>query len=260
MILRGSLMAVGVAGLMAVFLFGQDKPARLTFDVESIHPSPADEQGGGIRALTGGQAYTARNAPVKLIISLMYKVPMRQISGGPDWLNSDRWDIDAKADKPYNLDDLHTMFQNLLVDDFKLKFHIETREGPVYALLIDKTGLKMKANDKPQDYEIPVQGPPAAIVGKRVPMEYLSWWLGQQLQNDGRPVVDRTGLTGNFDFALSFTPELPPGINKDNLPPGFLDHPSIFEAVKQDLGLRMEPQKGPVPYYVIDHVEKPAAN
>ena len=73
-------------------------------------------------------------------------------------------------------------------------------------------------------------------------------------------MIDKTGLDMNYDFALSFTPELPPDFPKENLPPGFLDHPSIFDALRQQLGLKLEAQKGPVEYYVIDHVEKPAEN
>jgi uncharacterized protein (TIGR03435 family) len=77
---------------------------------------------------------------------------------------------------------------------------------------------------------------------------------------DERRVIDKTGLTGNYDFTLSFLPELPPDFNKDNLPAGLLDRPTIFDALKQQLGLKLEAQKGPVEYYVIDHVEKPAGN
>jgi uncharacterized protein (TIGR03435 family) len=152
------------------------------------------------------------------------------------------------------------MFQNLLADEFKLKFHKETKEGPVYALMVDKAGVKMKVNESAQDYEIPIGGGPDGVIGKRVPMQYLCYFLVQVLRNDDRPVIDKTGLTGNYDFTLSFAPELPPNFPKENLPPGFLDRPTIFTALKEQLGLRLEPQKGSVEYYVIDHVEKPAAN
>jgi uncharacterized protein (TIGR03435 family) len=149
----------------------------------------------------------------------------------------------------------------MLADEFKLKFHKEIKEGPVYALTIDKAGLKMKVNESPQDFEIPVKGGGGGVtVGTRVPMEYLTWFLGQVLQREERPVINRTGLTGNYDFTLSFAPELPPGFPKENLPAGFLDRPNIFDALRQQLGLRLDAQKGPVEYYVIDSVEKPAAN
>jgi uncharacterized protein (TIGR03435 family) len=186
---------------------------------------------------------------------------MRQISGGPDWLNTDRWDIEAKADHGgYNIDELHTMFQNLLADEFKLTFHKETKEGPVYALMVDKAGSKMKVNASAEDFNIPINGGPAGISGTRVPMQYFCWWLGQQLQQEERPVIDKTGLDKHYDFNLSFAPELPPNFPRENLPPGFLDRPNLFDALKQQLGLKLEPQKGPVEYYVIDNVQKPAAN
>jgi uncharacterized protein (TIGR03435 family) len=255
-------------GLISIALvYGQEKPTRLAFDVTSVKPSgpPKIGEGGGIRALPGGQEYSARGVPVDLMISLMYKIPMRQITGGPDWIHTDRWDVDAKADHPgYTLDDLHTMYQNMLADEFKLKFHKETKEGPVYALTVDKSGLKMKVNQTPEPFQIPISGGPDGVTGTRVPMQYLTWWLGQQLQQDGRPVINKTGLDGNYDFKLSFLPELPPNFNRDspppNLPPGFFDRPNLFDALKQQLGLKLEPQKGPVEFYVIDHAEKPAAN
>lgn len=89
-------------------------------------------------------------------------------------------------------------------------------------------------------------------------MEYLTWWLGQILQQDGRPVIDKTGLEGNYDFTLTFAPPLPPDFPQDRLPPGFADRANIFQALKEQLGLRLETQKGPVEYFVIDSAEKPA--
>jgi len=248
--------------ILAAVVYGQDKPARLTFEVASIKPFKPGERGGGIKPKSAGQGYDAVGVPVRLIISLMYRMPIGHITGGPGWLDSDLWTIDAKADRAYNTDDLHTMFQNLLADEFKLKFHKETKEGAVYALMVDKGGTKMKVNDSPQDFEIPIGGGRGGVVvGKRVPMEYLCYWLGlNPLRNEDRPVIERTGLTGNYDFTLSFLPELPPGFDRANIPPEFLDRPNIFDALRQQLGLKLEPQKGPVVYYVIDHVEKPAEN
>jgi uncharacterized protein (TIGR03435 family) len=243
------------------FLHAQEKSPRLTFEVASIKLAKPGDAAGGIKAMPGGEEYIAQNAPVKLMIALMYKIPMRQISGGPDWLATDLYAIDAKADHSYNIDDLHIMFQNLLADEFKLKFHKEIKEGNVYALTIDKSGLKMKENTGDQNFNIPVTGNVAAgFTGERVNMQYLCWWLGQALQNSERPVVDQTGLTKNYDFKLTFIPELPPNVSPETIPAEILNRPTLFEALKQQLGLRLDPQKGPVEYYVIDHIERPAGN
>jgi uncharacterized protein (TIGR03435 family) len=262
MMRRFSCMLAVVLGLISVSLArGQDQPARLTFDVASIRLSQPGARGGQIKALPGGNGYTAQNIPVKLMISLMYKVPMRQIADAPDWLTSETYDVEARADHAYSLDDLHLMFQNLLADRFNLKFHKEIKEGPVYALTVDKSGLKMKVNDSDQNFAIPINGgPDYKMVGTRVPMQYLCWWLGQQLQHDERPVIDRTGLDKNYDFTLAFAPELPPDFPRENLPPELLDRPTLIDAVQQQLGLKLEAQKGPVEHYVIDHVERPSAN
>jgi uncharacterized protein (TIGR03435 family) len=153
------------------------------------------------------------------------------------------------------------MFQNLLADRFNLKFHKETKEGPVYVLSVDPTCLKMKPDGAGQKLDIPIHfGKDGTAIGTGVPMQYLTWWLGQLLQNDARPVIDRTGLARSYNFTLSFMPQLPPDGAKDSLPPELRDRPSIFDALKQQLGLKLEPQRGPVDHYVIDHVDKPSEN
>jgi uncharacterized protein (TIGR03435 family) len=235
---------------------------RLTFDVISIHPAgqPVQGQRCFTNSLKGADGYQVRCMPVKNMMSLMYKIPERQITGGPAWLNDERFDIDAKADKAYSLDDLHTMFQNMLADRFGLKFHTEKKEGNIYALTIESSGLKMKPNTDPEPFQIPFLGGPAGFTGTRVPMQYLCWQLGQFLQTDERPVINMTGLTGNYDFKLVFLPELPPGVDKDQLPAEIRDRPNLFTALREQLGLKLTAQKGPVTYIVIDHIDKPSEN
>ncbi len=256
-----SLLIAAITILLTAPAHAQNPPSRLTFDVASIKLANDETRNGMIKATPGGHGYTAHNINVRTMISLMYKIPARQIKGGPDWLDSDRYDVEARADKPYNLDDLHTMYQNLLTDRFNLKFHKETKEGPVYALTLDTPGSKMKVDDSPQDFKIPITfSADGSAVGVRVPISYLAWWLGQQLQNDARPVVDMTGLDKNYDFTLTFMPVLPPDVQKETLPTELQNRPSIFEAVKQQLGLKLTAQKGPVEYYVIDHIDRPSDN
>ena len=247
--------------LLGTFLLAQTAAApRLPFDVISIHPADPNAQGGRIKPIPGDHGYTATNIPVRLMIALMYKIPARQIEGGPEWLDTERFDVEARSDGAYSVDDLHTMYQNLLADRFGLRFHHETREGNIYALTVDPSGLKLKPNTSPENDKIPVNGPPAHVTGTRVPMVYLTWFLSQALQDDARPVVNQTGLTGNYDFVLSFRPILPPDAPPDALPPEARDLPTLFEALPAQLGLRLTATRGPVDHMVIDHIDKPTPN
>jgi uncharacterized protein (TIGR03435 family) len=258
MIRRVRALLFTLAVVSAIPLVAQS--TRLTFDVASIHPAKPDQINGGIKPIPGGHGYTARNITVKLMISLMFKVPERQIRGGPDWLENDRWDIEARADGSYSIDDLHTMCQNLLADRFQLKFHKEPQTGNIYALTVDPSGLKLTPNTGAQHYSIPMNGGPAHTVGIAVPMNYLVWWLGQTLRDGGRPVVDQTGLTGYFDFILYFQPILPPDETVDSLPPELRDLPTIFTALRDQLGLKLTPTKGSFDIFVIDHIERASDN
>ncbi|MGA3237572.1 MAG: M56 family metallopeptidase [Bryobacteraceae bacterium] len=257
-----TVLALGspLAFIAAAAHLQQKMPARLTFEAASVKPSAPGSHAGPIRALPGGDGYTVQDATVKLMISLIYKVPMRQIKAGPGWLEADGYDIEAKADHAHSLYDLHAMFRNLLADRFHLKFHKEIKQGPVYALKVDASGSKMKVDESPERYDYPIQitgGKGWLVEGKRISMEYFCWWLGQGLQRDGRPVIDKTGLDKNYDFKLIFAP---PGVPMGNLPAELRGRPSIFNALREQLGLTLQAEQGPVEYFVIDHVEKPAAN
>ncbi len=249
------ILALGLS--IATLAVGQEK--RLTFEVASIKPTKSVSGLGGIRVMPGGQEFVTQGATLRFMLGFMYWVPQRHVTGGPAWIDTDPWDIAAKADRPHDLEDLREMFRNMLDDEFKLKLRKEVKEGPVYALTVEKSGLKMKRNELPWDFEISVkQGPGGVTVGKRVSIQRLCYQLEQILQRDDRPVIDRTGLPGYYDFTLAFRPELPPGFDKDKLPEAMRDRPSIFDALRQQLGLKLEAQKGPVDYYVVEHVEKPS--
>ncbi len=225
----------------------------LAFEMAVVKASdPNAQAGGGIRPLAGGQTYVATNVPLRTMIRLMYSINDSQIQGGPDWMNTERYDVRGKAEKASNIDELHEMFQTLLADRFQLKFHKETKQLPVYELKVDKPG-KMTVNESPQQFEIPMRfAGRGKAVGQRVPMSYLCWFLSQQLN---RQVLDKTGLDKNFDFTLEFVPEnaRPEG----GEPP---DGPTIFTALKEQLGLKLESTKGPVEVFVIDSAAKPAEN
>jgi uncharacterized protein (TIGR03435 family) len=210
--------------------------------------------------MPGGQGYIATNVPVKVMIELMYHLNDRQVSGGPGWLDTDLFDIEAKADAPHNVDDLHTMFQNLLVDRFNLKFHKETRTLPAYELVVDKSGPKLKENLNPETFDIPIRGAGRGkIAATHCSMSYLAWNLALRLD---QPVIDQTGLGKFYDFSLEWAPELPPGAPGGGADAGLpaATGPDLFTAVREQLGLKLESHKGPVEVMVIDHIEKPSEN
>ena len=274
-LVRSWVMAKRIASpliaLISAFLvlctvgFAQEKTEakpRLEFEVASIRPAKPGSQGGGIKPLPGGQTYVATNVPVRLIILLMYHLNNSQVSGGPSWLGSDLYDIEAKADGPHSVDELHVMFQHLLEDRFKLQYHKETKILPCYALELEKSGSKLTENHSPESFDIPIQPLGfGSIQAKHSSMSYFSWFLSQNLN---KPIADQTGLAGFYDFKLNWTPELPPGVAERvaaegrTLPPA--NGPDIFTALREQLGLRLDSQKGPVEVMVIDHVERPSEN
>jgi uncharacterized protein (TIGR03435 family) len=248
-------MTIAISLMFAAVSTAQEK--RLTFEVTSIKPSKPGTPGGLMRVMPGGKEFITQGVSLRFMIAFMYWVPLRQVTGGPSWLDSDLWDIAAKADRPHELDDLRAMFRNMLADEFKLKFRKDVKEGPVYALSVDKSGPRMKRDEEPWDFDVSIKaGPGGALVGKRVPIQRICFQLQQILQRDQRPVIDKTGLPGYYDFSLAYRPELPPGFDPSNIPQEIMDRPTIFDAVREQLGLKLEAQKGPVEYYVIQNVEK----
>ena len=239
----------------------QDNPARLLYDVASVKPSEPGAPEGEVDSLPSGIGYNAKRVSIKDMLSVMYRIPGRQIVGGPEWMSTEKFDVEARADRPYSIDDLHIMFQNLLADRFNLRLHKQVRVGPVYVLTVAKSGLKMTPVDPGIDRHNPVTtNGDNVTTGDRVPLNYLCFWLGQNLQNDQRPVIDKTGLTGTYNFTMSFRPQLPPDVSDEGMSPDIQNLPTIFDAMRDQLGLNLVPQKGPVEFLVIDHITKPSAN
>jgi uncharacterized protein (TIGR03435 family) len=173
--------------------------------------------------------------------------------------------MDAKAEKASTIAELHTMLKNLLAERFHLQFHYETKERPVYVLSIDKAAKNLtphpagtagdptiaRASEKPLHPKWTMTA---------VSMDYFAYGLDFIMD---RPVIDRTGLKGDFDFTVRYTADLPPGVTENTIVNGApLDTsgPDIFEALREQLGLRLDPREGPVQHMVIDRVEKPSAN
>jgi uncharacterized protein (TIGR03435 family) len=265
---RGAMRRAAVCILMAVPLLSQG-PARLPpdlkFDVASFKPSTAQGGSGGIRPAPGGQRYVATNCTIKLMIQVAFRLRPEQVVGGPAWLGEDRYDMEAKAEKPSTSEELRSMLLNLLAERMNLKYHGEKREMAVYALSLGKSGARLTPHEAAnsgepwidQSFEKPLH---LKMKATSVTLDYFVFRLAQMLD---RPVIDLTGLRGSYDFNLAYTRELPPGFpegGKINGEDPDTSGPPIFEAVKQQLGLELKPQKGAVDVIVIDHAEKPAAN
>jgi uncharacterized protein (TIGR03435 family) len=269
------VLRFAVAALILGGLAGAQAPAPvppdLKFEVATIKPSPPLQPNtpgfAGIRPAPGGQRYLANQCTVKTMLTVAYHVKVEQIVGGPEWLGSDRFEMNAKAEKPSSIDELHVMLVNLLNERFHLKFHHETKELPVYALSVDKDGAKLPApqtggEDAGKSWieQEPVNFPQMKWHATSSTMDYFVFRLSQILD---RPVIDLTKLPGAYDFDLSFTRELPPGMPENamvNGAPIDTSGPTIYEAVRKQLGLKLDRQKGPVDIIVIDHAEKLAEN
>jgi uncharacterized protein (TIGR03435 family) len=283
-----AVMVSAILLVMAAYgMFGQsaDSPR---FEVASIKVETSAVPRHIVRPLPGGGLHT-ENASVRMLMQNAYGLQSFQLAGGPGWIDSDGYDIDAKAGGNANQRQMWLMLQSLLEDRFKLKVHRETKELPVYALTTAKNGLKLPrpteggcASPTPDTStagwaggRMPVPGegrPPMAICGSvnvllrpsgarmqggHIPMPELIRMLSMVL---GSTVIDKTGFTELFDVRLDFlpdetTPALPP-------PPGAADDPgaSILIALQEQLGLKLESTKGPVAVLVIDHVERPTEN
>jgi bla regulator protein blaR1 len=256
----------------------------LKFEVASIKPSDPSERGTIIQFAPGGRL-VVKNAPLKSLVTLAYDVQDFQISGGPTWVSTARYDVTAKADAVTAEDDPHKIktdeqrekfqqrqrmrIQALLADRFQLKIGRTTKELPIYALKVAKNGPKLqesKEEDGNQFQGVRMSRPGDVTAGK-VGMQFLTRILAHSV---GRPVIDQTGLTGKYDFKLEWTPDQNqpgglggPGPGPDGAlrpPPVDPNGPSIFTAIEEQLGLKLESQKGPVEMLTIDAVEKPSEN
>ena len=227
------------------------------FEVASVKPARPDVTE---RSLTHnpGARLTTSNATVKMLIMLAYQVMPDQISGGPNWLETDGFDIDAKgADSKATQEQFRQMIQSLLNDRFQLRVHRSTKELSIYALVLAKNGPKL-VEAKGDDPEVSMRiERPGQMTGVKATMAMLATALSRPLQ---RKVVDETGLKGAYNFKLQFVPDRNASKPGDDgvIPPN--DGPSIFKALQEELGLNLKATKGPVDVLVIDHAEKPIPN
>jgi bla regulator protein blaR1 len=277
-----------------------DAGGKMKFDVASVKPNTADPTptnvnsnmalGPGDYYSSTGGLFSATNLPLYTYIAFAYKLSANQgrvlREQIPKWVLSNRFDIQARAQGSPTKDQMRLMMQSLLADRFKLVMHGETRQLPVYGLVLDKAGklgpgLQPHSDSDPCSTDpgpmpaagsaIPeavvacggIQAMPGSVPGRmalgarKVTMELFANSL-PGLGNVDRPVLDKSGLSGMIDLHIEFTPQVngppPPNFQPDP------DGPTFLEALKEQLGLKLEPQTGPVDVLVLDHVEEPSAN
>jgi uncharacterized protein (TIGR03435 family) len=200
-----------------------------------IHPASS-----GIKTNHG--RLTATNVTLKRCIMGAYGLGPNQIAGGPDWLDSDRFDIEAKSDRPEDGDgELMARLRTLLAERFKLAVHRETRTISAYELELAKNGPKL---EKAEDEQARTNSGRGLIDASAITMTRFAEVLSRQM---ALPVVDNTGLQGAFNLKLQWTPEIDNGL-------------SIFTAIQEQLGLRLQSRKTPVENLVVDRAEKPSEN
>jgi bla regulator protein blaR1 len=251
--------------------------AQLTFEVASIKPADPDTRGSSIQLVPGG-GLNVTNIPLRTMIALANGVREFQVSGGPGWVGTERFDVTARVAPAATKgqEDLAKMNEGqfktvrdqsnerlraLLADRFQLIVHKETKDQPIYALVVSKSGAKLQ-EVKEAEARRGMRIGRGRAEGFGISIEMLAQDLSSLME---RPVVDKTELTGKYDFVLEWTPDLADartqgfgdGITSPAPAPG---GPTIFTALQEQLGLRLESQKGPIENIVIDRVEKPSEN
>jgi uncharacterized protein (TIGR03435 family) len=281
-LLAAAFTAVSVFGLSAQQ--APESSTSTTFEAASIKSNKSGDGSAFVRRQPGGR-FDAVNVATRFLITFAYQLQPFQLAGDPDWVKNDRFDVIAKmeGDPPptppgAGPDPMMLAVRALLADRYKLVMHTETRDLDTYELVMARPGgkpgpaLKPAAGDCAAELKSgrrggPPPGPDDPVTcGSRqgfgkirfggMPLSVFANGISGQL---GRMVIDRTGLTGNWDFELTFAPErplgaLPPGVE---LPPVDPNAPTLFTAVQEQLGLKLESAKGPVEVWVIDNIEKP---
>lgn len=237
--------------------------ANPEFEVATIKPSKPDQQGKGF--MVKGREFDTMNTSLIDLITFAYGIHPKQIVGAPDWAGTDKYDLTAKPDGEGQPNDKQwkTMIQKLLADRFKFTFHHDKRELPVYTLVVAKGGSKMtKSEGDPNGLPSLFFHGLGDLPGRNATVADFAGVMQTAVLD--RPVVDQTGLTGRFDFTLKWTPDesqfgglgikVPPPSDKPDAPP------NLYQAIQEQMGLKLDPVKAPADVLVIDHVEKASAN
>ena len=238
--------------------------AAPSFEVATIKPVEHDAKAGRYIVMQGTNRFVEKDYTLKLLIAAAYDLNPREISGGPGWVDSDHYDILAltPGEKRPNHDEQMAMLRSLLADRFKLRFHREQKEFSIYELEVARDGPKLKPSTAPES------DPPALIStvypqrihlpARNATMTDFTSLLQRALLD--RPVVDKTGLTGRYDFDLDWAPDETQFGGEVPVAPSDAQSPPFFTAIQEQLGLKLEAKRGPAEALVVDSVERPSAN
>ncbi|MGD0796370.1 MAG: TIGR03435 family protein [Acidobacteriaceae bacterium] len=248
-------------------------PPHIGFDVVSVKPNRTDTSHPG--SMIRGDGFDAENITPVWVLYWAFDCGIdrdeKVFSGLPAWVKSERFDIIAKvadADVPtwkkLPNSEKESMVLQVLEDRFKLTFHRESIEAPVYALVVAKGGPKMTEVDVPASDRTSgsagwIGRSKEGVIGGHATMKTLTDYLNVNVQL-GRRVLDKTALTGNYDFKFNYTPFPQGSFSDDAIDPSGSQYPYIFGALQEQLGLRLEPTRGLVDMIVIDHIERPSSN
>jgi uncharacterized protein (TIGR03435 family) len=238
--------------------------ANPSFEVTTIKPTKPDEQRTFITVR--GTEMVVVNFSLSNLIKFAYGVQDKQIVGGPDWMSTEKWDINAKPDTPGMPNDVQmkSMVKKMLADRFALKFHNDQREMAAYVLTVGKDGPKMTKNSgDPNGLPGLFFGPIGTLHVRNATMPDFTGLMQSAVLD--RPVLDKTGLDGRWDFILKWTPDEsqftgvgwkvpPPPADATDAPP------PLFTAIQEQLDLKLEAQKTQVPVLAIDHIDHPSPN
>jgi len=243
---------------------GLPEGAKLEYEVAVIKPAPDGPRGHGFNVTN--TEFRARNTSLADLITFAFRLHRKQVAGLPDWAESERYDIQAKLSAQGEPTDVQlvTMLRNLIQSRFQLSFHTEKREVSVYAVGVGKdgvAGIKMVENDS-SGFNVNAQGL-GRVRFRGATMADFANTL--QLRVLDRPVIDQSGLTGRFDFTLTWTPdefqfpEATPA-QRSTIATGPDAPPDLFTAVREQLGMKLEGTKAPSDVFVVDRVSRPSEN
>jgi uncharacterized protein (TIGR03435 family) len=236
---------------------GQIARGQTAFEIASIRLSVDATRKPSIGPSPGGERFTARNMPLLWLISSAYDVSIRQISNLPKSFNSKSYDIEAKPPQRASREQMMKMLQTLIEDRFMLRLRHESKELSAYVLTVAKGGPKLDENASGADLEARTSGAGRESY-RNFPMPIFANILAAHLDDT---VVDKTGLSSTYDFKLEFRQESPRDNAKDDHEPTpNLDGPSLFTALREQLGLELRRQRIAVKFLVIDHIEEPSGN